>query len=173
MKGRFHRMTMTLNNHYLAIKMLTKAFAVYIKFLGKYMEFYNKYSRPFQDFLSAEFEDISADFTQKRNGTRSDVTHIRHPNIWSTRYKCQIPEKPLSWRIVESNPAKFMVNFNRHWYACRKIMIPSSWEKKVISVSTMRLHHIQDWSYILAENRTHWIYVKFSKNCFCHTFVSL
>ena len=41
---------MTLNNHPLAIKILTKVFTAYTKVLRKYMFFYDTYGRAFQDF---------------------------------------------------------------------------------------------------------------------------
>ena len=37
----FQKMTVTFNNHYLAIKMLKEAFAAYIEVLRKYMAFYD------------------------------------------------------------------------------------------------------------------------------------
>ena len=52
MNDKFCRMTVTLNNHHFATKMLTKAFTSYTKALRKYIGFYNSYSTGFQDFLS-------------------------------------------------------------------------------------------------------------------------
>ena len=43
---------MVLNNHYLVIKILTKAFTVYTKVLRKYVGFYETYIITFKHFLS-------------------------------------------------------------------------------------------------------------------------
>ena len=40
-KQELYRITMTLNNHHLAIKMLTKSFTACMKVLWKYLEFYD------------------------------------------------------------------------------------------------------------------------------------
>ena len=53
MNKKFHKMTVTLSNHHQAIRVLTNAFAAYMKALGKYREFYDTYNRSFQDFLLA------------------------------------------------------------------------------------------------------------------------
>ena len=50
---RFQKMTMTLNNYHLVIKMPIKAFTVYTKVLRIYVSFYDMYSRAFDNFLPA------------------------------------------------------------------------------------------------------------------------
>ena len=49
---KFHGNTITLKNHQLAIKMLTKAFIAHTKVFHKYSGFYDTYTRAFEDFLS-------------------------------------------------------------------------------------------------------------------------
>ena len=44
-------MPMTLNNHYLAIKMFKETFTIYTKVLRKYMQFYDTYNRAFEDLF--------------------------------------------------------------------------------------------------------------------------
>ena len=48
---KLYKKAKTLNNHHLAIKMITKAFTACTKFLSKYTGFSNIYSRVFEDFL--------------------------------------------------------------------------------------------------------------------------
>ena len=49
----FYRMTMTLNNYHLAIKILKKTFTACRKVLRKYVGFCDIKNRAFEDFLSA------------------------------------------------------------------------------------------------------------------------
>ena len=48
---KFYKMTVTLNNHHMAVKMFIKAFMEYTKIYGKYIGFYDAYSRAFEYFL--------------------------------------------------------------------------------------------------------------------------
>ena len=52
MNQKFYKMTMTLNNCHLVIKMLTKHLQHTLRSLEKNMGFYDTYSRAFEDFLS-------------------------------------------------------------------------------------------------------------------------
>ena len=51
-KDKFYKTTMTLHNHHLAIKVLTKPLTAYMEVLRKVKGFYNTCGTAFKDFLS-------------------------------------------------------------------------------------------------------------------------
>ena len=59
--------TVTFNNHHLAIKMLTKAFAAYTKILRNICVYMTNITRLFEDFLSVLHPLSNARLTHQNN----------------------------------------------------------------------------------------------------------
>ena len=78
----FYRMTVTLNNHHLVIKMLTKPFTACTNILRKDIDFYDAYNTTFQDFLfSTRCMTHSADYRSDGTGWIFQGNNIQFTQI--------------------------------------------------------------------------------------------